>query len=65
MGVLTCLRLSDTVTTVVNYNLENNLDTTEDYNFETYRSHSLQDLTVFLVMYYLLQRIMPLYAWPL
>ncbi|MEO7120158.1 MAG: T9SS type A sorting domain-containing protein [Ginsengibacter sp.] len=37
MGVLTCLRLSDTVTTVVNYNLENNLDTTEDYNFETYR----------------------------
>jgi hypothetical protein len=37
IGVLSCLRLSDTVTTVVNYNLENNLDTTEDYNFETYR----------------------------
>src|ERR1017187_845263 len=37
VGVLTCLRLSDTVTTVVNYNLENNLDSTEDYNFETYR----------------------------
>src|SRR5665213_1208322 len=37
VGVLTCLRLSDTVTTVVNYNLENNLDDTEDYNFETYR----------------------------
>jgi hypothetical protein len=37
VGILTCLRLSDTVTTVVNYNLENNLDSTEDYNFETYR----------------------------
>jgi len=37
VGLLTCLRLSDTVTTVVNYNLENNLDTAEDYNFETYR----------------------------
>ncbi|MEO8823878.1 MAG: T9SS type A sorting domain-containing protein [Ginsengibacter sp.] len=37
MGELTCLRLSDTVTTVVNYNLENNLDAQEDYNFETYR----------------------------
>ncbi len=37
VGLLTCLRLSDTVTTVVNYNLENKLDTTEDYIFETYR----------------------------
>jgi len=37
IGVLSCIRLSDTVTTVVNYNLENNLDATEDYNFETYR----------------------------
>ena len=37
IGKLTCLRLSDTVTTVVNYNLENNLDATEDYLFETYR----------------------------
>jgi hypothetical protein len=37
MGVLTCIRLSDTVTTVVNYNLENNLDSQEDYLFETYR----------------------------
>ncbi len=37
VGLLTCLKLSDTVTTVVNYNLENNLDTSEDYLFETYR----------------------------
>ncbi len=37
IGLLSCLKLSDTVTTVVNYNLENiNLDT-EDYIFETYR----------------------------
>jgi hypothetical protein len=37
IGLLTCLRLSDTVTTVVNYNLENKLDTSEDYIFETFR----------------------------
>ncbi len=37
IGVLSCIRMSDTVTTVVNYNLENNLNSTEDYNFETYR----------------------------
>lgn len=37
MGVLTCMKLSDTVTTVVNYNLENNLTSPEDYLFETYR----------------------------
>jgi hypothetical protein len=37
VGVLNCLRLSDTVTTVVSYNLENNLAYTQDYNFETYR----------------------------
>ena len=37
MGVLTCIRLSDTVTTVVNYNIENNLNSSEDYLFETYR----------------------------
>lgn len=37
MGVLTCIRLSDTVTTVVNYNLENNLNSQEEYLFETYR----------------------------
>ena len=37
MGVLTCIRLSDTVTTVVNYNIENNLNSQEEYLFETYR----------------------------
>lgn len=37
MGVLNCLKLSDTVTTVVSYNLKNDLAYTEDYIFETYR----------------------------
>ncbi len=37
IGILTCFRLGDTVTTVVSYNLENDLATTEDYNFETFR----------------------------
>lgn len=37
MGLLSCIRLSDTVSTVVNYNFENNLNTTAEYNFETYR----------------------------
>lgn len=37
LGVLTCIRLSDTVTTVVNYELENNLNSPEEYLFETYR----------------------------
>src|SRR5882757_2809628 len=37
MGVLRCIKLSDTVTTVVNYNLKNDLGVEEDYNFETFR----------------------------
>ena len=37
MGQLSCIRLSDTVTTVVNYNLQNNLTDSENYNFETFR----------------------------
>ncbi len=37
MGVVKCIRLSDTVTTVVSYNLQNDLSYTEDYIFETYR----------------------------
>ncbi len=37
MGVLKCIKLSDTVTTVVSYNLQNDLSYTEDYIFETYR----------------------------
>jgi hypothetical protein len=37
IGALSCIKLSDIVTTVVNYNLQNNLTDTESYNFETYR----------------------------
>lgn len=37
IGVLTCFRLSDTVTTVVNYNLQNNQPDTESYKFRTSR----------------------------
>ncbi|MDE3212732.1 MAG: choice-of-anchor E domain-containing protein [Bacteroidota bacterium] len=37
IGQLTCLNLGDTVTTIVNYNLENDLDTATSYMFETYR----------------------------
>jgi len=37
MGILTCFRLSDTVSTVVSYNLENDLPDTTIYNFETFR----------------------------
>jgi Secretion system C-terminal sorting domain len=37
VGQLTCLNLGDTVTTIVNYNLENDLDTATSYMFETYR----------------------------
>ena len=37
MGVLNCIKLSDTVTTVVSYNLENDLSDSEDYIFETFR----------------------------
>ncbi|KAA9035852.1 T9SS type A sorting domain-containing protein [Ginsengibacter hankyongi] len=37
IGVLTCFRLRDTVSTVVNYNLQNNLPDTTVYNFETFR----------------------------
>ena len=37
MGILKCIKLSDTVTTVVSYNLQNDLSYTEDYIFETYR----------------------------
>jgi Secretion system C-terminal sorting domain len=37
MGVLKCLKLSDTVTTIVSYNLENDLSDSEDYIFETFR----------------------------
>lgn len=36
-GVLTCFRLSDTVSTIVRYNLENDLPDTTIYNFETFR----------------------------
>ena len=37
VGTLTCYKLSDTVTTVVSYNLQNNLPDTTVYNFETFR----------------------------
>jgi len=37
MGTLTCYRLSDTVSTIVSYNLQNNLPDTTIYNFETFR----------------------------
>src|SRR5258708_9983684 len=37
VGVLTCFRLSDTVSTIVSYNLENDLPDTTIYNFETFR----------------------------
>jgi hypothetical protein len=37
MGVLSCIKLSDTVTTVVSYNLANDLSDSEDYIFETFR----------------------------
>src|SRR5664279_5491177 len=37
MGILTCFKLSDTVSTVVSYNLENDLPDTTIYNFETFR----------------------------
>ena len=37
IGVLKCIKLSDTVTTVVSYNLQNDLAYSEEYNFETYR----------------------------
>ncbi|MDQ2862661.1 MAG: T9SS type A sorting domain-containing protein, partial [Bacteroidota bacterium] len=37
MGIISCIRLSDTVTTVVNYSLENNINEGAEYNFETYR----------------------------
>jgi hypothetical protein len=37
MGILTCFKLSDTVTTIVSYNLENDLPDTTLYNFETFR----------------------------
>ncbi len=37
MGILKCIKISDTVTTVVSYNLQNDLSYTEDYIFETYR----------------------------
>lgn len=36
-GTLQCIRLSDTVTTVVSYNLQNDLNYQETYNFETFR----------------------------
>jgi hypothetical protein len=36
-GILRCFRLSDSVTTVVSYNLENDLPYSDDYNFETFR----------------------------
>ncbi|MEO7960899.1 MAG: choice-of-anchor E domain-containing protein, partial [Ginsengibacter sp.] len=36
-GSLQCIRLSDTVTTVVSYNMQNDLDYVEDYVFETFR----------------------------
>lgn len=37
IGTLTCFKLSDTVSTVVSYNLQNNLPDTTIYNFETFR----------------------------
>jgi hypothetical protein len=37
MGVLNCIKLSDTVTTVVSYNLSNDLSDSQDYIFETFR----------------------------
>ncbi|MEO8763247.1 MAG: T9SS type A sorting domain-containing protein [Ginsengibacter sp.] len=37
IGALKCMKLSDTVTTVVGYNLKNDLGYNEDYIFETYR----------------------------
>ena len=37
IGVLTCFRLTDTVSTIVRYNLENDLPDTTVYNFETFR----------------------------
>lgn len=37
MGTLTCYKLSDTVSTIVSYNLQNNLPDTTIYNFETFR----------------------------
>jgi hypothetical protein len=37
VGVLSCFKLGDTVSTVVSYNLENDLPDTEVYNFETFR----------------------------
>lgn len=37
MGILSCFRISDTVTTIVRYNLENDLPDTTVYNFETFR----------------------------
>jgi Secretion system C-terminal sorting domain len=37
VGVLSCIKLSDTVTTVVSYNLANDLTDSEDYIFETFR----------------------------
>jgi Secretion system C-terminal sorting domain len=42
VGVLSCFRVSDTVTTVVNYNLQNNQPDTENYKFRTSR---LSDFT--------------------
>lgn len=41
IGVLTCFRVSDTVTTVVNYNLQNNQPDTENYKFRTSRLSDL------------------------
>lgn len=37
MGILRCIKLSDTVTTVVSYNLQNDLSYPEVYNFEAFR----------------------------
>ena len=37
MGVLNCIKLTDTVTTVVSYNLSNDLSDSQDYIFETFR----------------------------
>ncbi len=37
IGTLKCIRVSDTVTTVVSYNLQNDLNYLETYNFETFR----------------------------
>ncbi|MDQ6845145.1 MAG: T9SS type A sorting domain-containing protein [Bacteroidota bacterium] len=36
-GTIKCIRLSDTVTTVVSYNLQNDLADSADYIFETFR----------------------------